>query len=43
MPRSNKCHKYIFCIIDEVNNDLIRVPIHQSKSEEIRDGLIETL
>ena len=27
MPRSHKDHKYIFCIIDEVTNFLITVPI----------------
>ena len=41
MPRSNKGHKYILCIIDEVTNYLITVPIYQSKSEEIGDALIE--
>ena len=35
MPRSNKGHKYILCIIDEVTNYLTTVPKHQSKSEEI--------
>ena len=43
MPRSNKGHKYILCIIDEVTNYLITVPIHQSKSEEIGDALIESV
>ena len=41
MPRSNKGHKYILCIIDEVMNYLIVIPIHQSRSEEIGDTLIE--
>ena len=41
MPRSNKGHKYILCIIDEVTNYLITVPIYQSKSEEIGDTLTE--
>ena len=35
MPRANKGYKYILCIIDEVINYLIIVPIHQSRSEEI--------
>ena len=35
MPRSYKGHKYILCIIDEVTNYLIAIPIHQAKSEEI--------
>ena len=42
MPRSYKGHKYILCIIDEVTNCLITVPIHQAKSEEI-DALIENI
>ena len=41
MPRLNKGHKFILCIIDEVTNYLITVPIHQSRSEEIGDALIE--
>ena len=28
MPRSNKGHKYILCIIDEVTNYLITIPIY---------------
>ena len=40
MPRSNKGHKYILCVIDEVTIYLITVPIHQSKSEEIGDTLV---
>ena len=43
MPRSNKGHKYLLCIIDEVTNYLITVPIHQSRSEEIGDALIESI
>ena len=41
MPQSSKGHKFILCIIDEVTNYLITVPIYQSKSEEIGDALIE--
>ena len=33
LPRSYKGHKNILCVIDEVMNYLITVPIHQSKSE----------
>ena len=40
MPRSHKGHKYILCIIDEVTNYLITVPIFQARSEEI-EALIE--
>ena len=35
VPRSNRDHKYILCVIDEVVNYLIMVPMHQSRSEEI--------
>ena len=41
MPCSNKGHKFILCIIDEVTNFLITVPIYQSKVEEIGEALIE--
>ena len=41
MSTSNKGPKYILCIIDEVTNYLITVPIYQSKAEEIGDALIE--
>ena len=41
MPKLYKDHKLIICIIDEVTNDLITVPIYHSRSEEIGDALIE--
>ena len=41
MPRSGKGHKFILCIIDEVTNYLITVPIYQSKVEEVGEALIE--
>ena len=41
MPRSQKGHKFILCIIDEMTNYLITVPINHSRSEEIGEGLIE--
>ena len=41
MPGSNKGHKFILCIIDEVTNYLITVLIYQSKAEEIGVALIE--
>ena len=34
MPRSHKGHKYILCIINEMTNYLIMVPIFQARSEE---------
>ena len=43
MLRSYKGHNYILCVIDEVTNYLITVPIHQAKSEEIGDALIENI
>ena len=43
IPRSYKGHKYILCIIDEVTNYLITVPIHQSRLEEIGDALTENV
>ena len=41
MPRSQKDHKFILCIIDEMMNYLIMVPIFQSRSEEVGEALIE--
>ena len=41
MPRSHKGHIFILCIIDEVTNYLITVPIHQAKSKEVGEALIE--
>ena len=43
MPRSYKGYKYILCIVDEITNYLITVPIHQSRSEETGDALIENV
>ena len=43
MPRSCKGNKYILCIIDEVMSYSITVAIHQAKSEEIGDALIENV
>ena len=43
MPRSFRGHKFILCIIDEVANYLITVPVHQAKSEEVREALIENV
>ena len=41
MPRSHKGHKYILCVINEVTNFLIMVPIFQARSEEIGEALLE--
>ena len=43
MPRSYRGHKFILFIIDEVTNYLMTIPIHQVKSEEIGDTLIENV
>ena len=43
MPRSLKGHRYILCIIDEVTNYLVTVPIFQARSEEIGEALIENV
>ena len=42
MPRSQKGHKFILCIIDEMTNYLITVPIYQSRSEEVGEALNRT-
>ena len=38
MPRSHKGHKYILCIIEEVTNFLITIPIFSSKVRRGRRG-----
>ena len=43
MPKSYKGHKFILCIIDEVTNYLITVPIYQAKSEEIGEAFIDNI
>ena len=43
MPRSHKGHRYILCIIDEVMNYMVTIPIFQAKSEEIGEALIENV
>ena len=40
MHRSHKGHRYILCIIDEVTNYLVTVPIFQARSEEIGEAFI---
>ena len=41
MPRSQKGHRYILCIIDEKTNYLITAPLYQARSEEVGEALIE--
>ena len=43
MPRSQKGHKFILCVINEVTNYLITVPIFHAKSEEVGEALIENV
>ena len=40
-PRSQKGHKFILCIIDEMTNYLITVPIYHSRSEEVEEVFME--
>ena len=41
MPKSQKGHKYVLCVIDEVTNFLITMLIFQARSEEIGEALLE--
>ena len=41
MPRSQKGHWYILCIIDKVTNYLVTAPLFQARSEEVGEALIE--
>ena len=41
MPKSQRGHRYILCVIDEVTNFLITVPIFQARSEEVGEALLE--
>ena len=41
MPKLHKGHRYILCIIDEVTNFLIAVPVFQARSEEVGEALLE--
>ena len=41
MRKSQKGHKYILCIIDEVTNYLITVPIFQARSEVVGEAILE--
>ena len=41
MPRSQEGHKFILCIIDEMINYLIAVPIHHSRLEDVGEEMIE--
>ena len=43
MPRSQKGHHYILCIIDEMTNYLVTAPLYQAKLEEVGEALIENV
>ena len=41
MPRLQKGHQYILCVIDEMTIYLITAPLYQARSEEVGEALIE--
>ena len=41
MPKLHKGHRSILCVIGEVTNFLITVPIFQARSEEVGEALME--
>ena len=43
MPKSYRGHKFILCVIDEMTNYLITLPIYQARSEGIGDSLIDNV
>ena len=43
MPKSYRGHKFILCVIDEMTNYLITMPIFQARSEEIGESLIDNV
>ena len=43
MPKSYRGYKFILCVIDEMTNYLITMPIYQARSEEIGDALIDNV
>ena len=43
MPRSQKGHWFILCVIDEMTNYLITAPLYQARSEEVGEALIENI
>ena len=43
MPRSQKGHWYILCVIDEMTNYLITAPLYQAISEGVGEALIENV
>ena len=43
MPRLQKGHRYILCVIDEMTNYLVTAPLYQARSEEVGEALIESI
>ena len=43
MPRSQKGHWYILCIIDEMTDYMITTSLYQARSEEVAEALIESV
>ena len=43
MPRSQKGHRYILCVIDEMTNYSITASLYQARSEEVGEALIENV
>ena len=43
MPRSQKGHQYILCVIDEMTNYLIIASLYQARSEKVGEALIENV
>ena len=43
MPRSQKGHRYILCMIDEMTSYLITSPLYQGRSEKVGEALIEQI
>ena len=41
MPKSQKGHKYILCIIDEVTNYLITMLIFQARCAEVGEAILK--
>ena len=43
MQKSQKGHRYILCVIDEVTNYLVSAPLYHARSEEVGEALIENV
>ena len=43
IPRLQKGHWYILCMIDEITNYLITTPLYQARSEKVGEALIKNV